>query len=372
VIDSSERTDEREATPMAAAIEARDAQQVFDDGAVAAVVVDESGRLIEATSGAASMLGFGRAELRGRSLHDLVADGWGWVVQNALLRLTSGAVDAFDLMLRGRSGRRTLVQMIPRPMTAAAAEGRGMQFLMVWLEQRRNAEPVPMSAPEAELHRLAYGLLRSHEAERSRVASELHDGVAPLVIMAKFMVEDALARLARGAQREAIDLLNGSVTRLREALTDVRRISTDLRPSSLDDLGLLPTLQWYCRSVTEAYRTLHVATYLPLEEAAIPDALKVEIFRIVQEALSNVVRHARATEAKVTLEIVDDRLQLKVEDNGVGFEVEPLLRGAGPLLGVGLHSIRRRIDATHGAMLLDSAPWRGTLVGASWPLRAAP
>jgi two-component system NarL family sensor kinase len=358
---------------MAVAVDVKSEEQLVVDGGVAAVVVDGRGRLIEATAGAAAMLGYERTDLRGRLLHELAAEGWSWVVQNALLRLASGSVGAFDLLLRGRSGRRTLVQMIPRPMLHLAGdEIEGSHFLILWLEQPQSVEPAPMTAFEAEVQRLAYGLLKTHEAERSRIASELHDGVAPLVIMAKFMVEDALARLARGLQHEATGLLAKTVTWLREALADVRRISTELRPSSLDDLGLLPTLEWYCRKVAEADRELSVVADLKVDEKIIPEELKLEIFRIVQEALSNVVRHARASEARVALELIEGRLRLKIEDNGVGLNIEPLLRGDACLMGLGLHSIRKRIDATHGELLLASLPGQGTLVGASWPLPRSP
>jgi two-component system NarL family sensor kinase len=355
---------------MAAAIDVPDDARLAGESAVAAVVIDSDGRLVEATCGAATLLGYERDDLRGRALQDLAAEGWSWVVQNAMLRLSSGSSDPFDLLLRGRSGRRTLVQMIPRPMLNPLGGGSEPQFLIVWLEQRMTIEPAPLTAAEAEVHRLAYGLLKTHDAERGRVASELHDGVAPLLIMAKFMVEDALARLARGAQREATGLLVNTVARLREVLADVRRISTELRPSSLDDLGLLPTIQWHCRNVADAYRDLRVTAELKVDEMLVPEALKVEIFRIVQEALNNVGRHARATEARVSLELVEGRLRLRVEDNGVGFDVDQALRADACGMGLGLHSIRKRIDATRGDMLLSSSRFNGTLIGASWPLRA--
>lgn len=350
---------------MAALLESQHVRARIDEGAVAAIVVDEYGKVLEATSGAAAMLGFEPAELHGHGLSEMAAEGWSWVVQNALLRLVSGSEDPFDLLLRGRSGRRTLVQMIPRPLLRT---GGVLQYLIVWLEQRGNSPgPLPpMTEGEAELQRLAYGLLKTHDVERGRVASELHDGVAPLVTMAKFMVEDALGRLARGAVSEATTLLVSTVARLRDALADVRRISTDLKPSSLDDLGVLPTIEWYCRQFNEAYPGVRVACDLNVDEHTIAKHLKLDIFRIVQEALINVGRHAQAKEARVVLTNADERLQLRVEDNGKGFDIGPLLRGDSSVMGVGLHSITKRVDATGGTLLLESSAHRGTVIGASW------
>lgn len=352
---------------MASSNEAKFARRLADVGAAAAVVIDEVGRVLEATAGAASILGRKPADLVGRDLDEIVAKGWNWVVRNALLRLASGSLDPFELLLRGRSGRRSLVRMVPQRMPEHAAAAQGQHYLLVWIEQRQEATREAESASEAQLRLRAYGLMKSHEAEIGRVAAELHDGVAPLVVMAKFMIEDAMARLARGLQSEATDLMANTVARLREVLAEVRRISTELRPSSLHDLGLLPTLEWHCRIVSQAYQALRVTADLGVDEAAIPESLKLDIFRIVQEALNNVVRHARASEAKVTLRALAGRLELRVEDNGVGFQVDSVLRAESPS-GFGLHSIRRRVDATSGSLRLDSTPWQGTSIVATWQI----
>jgi len=359
-----------EIAAMPALLESQHVRPRIDEGAVAAIVVDEYGNVLEATSGAAAMLGFEPAELYGHGLSEMAAEGWSWVVRNALLRLVSGSADPFDLLLRGRSGRRTLVQMIPRPLIR---NGGALQYLIVWLEQgSASSAPPPSTESEAELRRLAYGLLKTHEVERGRVASELHDGVGPLVTMAKFMVEDAIGRLARGAYSEASTLLLSTVARLRDALADVRRISTDLRPSSLDDLGLLPTIEWYCRHFTEAYPGVRVTCDLKVDEDTITDDLKLDIFRIVQEALTNIGRHAQAQEARVILAHAEDQLQLRIEDDGKGFDVALIRRGEPNVMGVGLHSISKRVDATGGTLLLESSAWHGTVIGASWALTPAP
>lgn len=335
-----------------------------EESGAASVVVDEDGIVIEATSGAAAMLGFAAGELVGRGLQELAAEGWSWAVENSLLRLASGSDAAFDLMLAGRSGRRALVQMIPHPWSRP---GETTAHLLVWLEQEGAAEAPPAGEAEARLRRLAYGLLKSQERERGRVVAELHDGVAPLVTMAKFMVENAVAGLARGTAQEATALLMNTVEQLREALAIMRRISNELRPSSLDDLGLLPTLQGYCRDFAEDYPGLRIALDLSAGEAAVAQDLKIDIFRVVQEALINVGRHAHATQVSVALVHAEGGLHLSVRDDGIGFDVAPFLRGDA-CGGLGLHSIRKRVEATGGALLLRSAPWQGTTVGASWAL----
>lgn len=332
----------------------------------AAMLVDEDGRCLEATSEAAAMLGMRREDLTGKTLASLCADGWEWAVRNAMLRLRSGSTEAFALLLRGRSGRRTLIEMLPQTL---ARDDRTV-YLLAWQEQPRRALAVARTESEEELRRLAERLLAANEVERSTLAAKLHDELASVLIMAKFNVEDAIGRLARGAGAEAIDTLRIAATQLRGALAEIRRISTDLRPNSLDDLGLLPTLRWYCRNLAEAYAPLQVRCVLEAEETQVPEALKLHVFRIAQEALNNVIAHAKASEAVLTLTAKQGALDLRVEDNGIGFDIGPFTRGEACPVGLGLQRVRKRIEATRGTMLLDSAPWQGTVVGARWPLAA--
>lgn len=335
--------------------------------AVAAVRLDDEGRIVEATVEAATLLGCRSEELVGRSLMDLAAEGWRAAAQGITSRILLGSLDSGELLLCGRSGRRTLLRMVARPLDGPNHGG----HVVAWTELHEGtalaAAPAPAPA-QAELQRLAYDLLSTQEEERMRVAAELHGGVAPLVVMAKFMVEDALQRLMRGAHSEAIEVLMTATARLRDVVGEVRRISMELRPSLLDDLGLLPTIEWFCRHCERAYRTLRVERVVDVEEADIPDALKLEIFRIVEEALSNVAQHANARRARVSLVRRGDELELTVVDDGSGFDAGQLFYGNACLLGVGLQSIRKRVDATRGRLLLESTPLKGTVVGAVWKL----
>ncbi len=198
-----------------------------------------------------------------------------------------------------------------------------------------------------------------------RVAGELVDDVPPLGVMVKYMIEDAQARLARGENEEAVDVMNGATARLRDVLGELRRISTDLRPRLLDDLGLGPTLQWYCRGFEDACPSLAVKCRISAEERDIPEELKLEVFRIAQEALSNVAQHAHANRVNLSLVRLGDELRLAVDDDGVGFDPAHVAEQG---FGLGLHAIRKRVDATGGALSLETAPHRGTRLNASWKM----
>jgi two-component system NarL family sensor kinase len=337
----------------------------FASGGVAAVWVDREGRIREATASAASMLGFEAPALVGRSLAELAAEGWHTAAEVAAARVRFGSTDSFELLLRGRSGRQTLVEMTAQSQPFLNGEAGSV---IAWserrLRRRTRSEPNP---GDLELRRLAYGLLRTQEAERMKVASELHDDVAPLVVMVKYMIEDAQARLARGAADEASDVMNGATSRLRDVLSELRRISTELRPRLLDDLGLGPALQWYCRGFEEACQSVAVKCRVSVEEREIPEELKLEVFRIVQEALSNVAQHAHADRVNVSLVRLGNELRLAIDDDGVGFDPGQVAEQA---IGLGMHAMRKRVDATGGTLALETAPHRGTRISAIWNLPA--
>lgn len=332
--------------------------------AIAALRLDRNGRIVDATSEAASMLGFVAEELHGLTLGDLAADRWRDMADDATARILLGDARAFQLLLRGKSGRRTLVQMASKRVVEAG----DMSYVLAWSEQPSNitAESIKTDAPE--LRRLADGLLRTREQERSRVAAELHSGVVPLVVISKFMIEEAMRRVMDGGRAEGIDLLNGAIGRLRDVLDDVRRISTELRPSLLDDLGLVPTVEWLCRTFEQTYRTVRVERQLSVTEAEVPEHLKLVIFRIVEELLANVAQHANASHVRVMLKRDVNELCLAVHDDGDGFDATVLDCGMHQARGIGLPSIRKRMEDTGGRLALDSLPNKGARIGAIWAL----
>jgi two-component system, NarL family, sensor kinase len=335
----------------------------FASGGVAAVWLDGEDRIREATASAAAMLGLDPQALIGRQFADLAAEGWRTAAEVAAARVRFGSTDDFELLLRGRSGRQTLVEMTAQAQAFPNGEPGSV---VAWSERRLRRRTRSDATPgDLELRRLAYGLLRTQEAERMRVASELHDDVAPLVVMIKYMIEDAQARLARGATEEASEVMVGATSRLRDVLAELRRISTDLRPRLLDDLGLGPTLQWFCRGFEDACPSLTVKCRIVAEERDIPEELKLEVFRIVQEALSNVAQHAQANRVNLSLVRLGGELRLSIDDDGIGFDPTHVAEHG---LGLGLHAIRKRVDATGGTLALETAPHRGARLTANWKL----
>jgi len=331
----------------------------------ALVRLDPEGRIREASHAAAAMLGYEPMALAGRTLVDLAADGWRDAAEVASARVRYGATEAFELLLCGRSGRLSLIEMVAR--AESDPPGKPRVFVLHWVHRGAGRRP-GLEAAEAELRRLADGLLRSREQERRGVALRLHDDLAPTLVMVKYVIEDALQRIRGSKLDDMASPLAVAAARLRDVIADLREISTDLHPRLLDDLGLIPTLEWYCRGFEKAHPAVTMVRTLTAAEHKLPADLKVDIFRIVQDALANVARHSNASVVRLALLEGDGELRLSIEDNGSGFDPALAARPGQP--SVGLSSIRKRFDGTGGRRVLDTGPQRGTRVAAAWPVEA--
>lgn len=238
------------------------------------------------------------------------------------------------------------------------------------LEQKRSEEALrahqaELEATAARLRQLARRLMEVQETERRRVACELHDEFGQSLTALKINLETA----RREAQKpDVAACLEESVSLVERMLGQVRDLSLQLHPSMLDHLGLVPALQCYCERHAE--RTgIPVALTAELSPGRLPSELETACFRIVQEALTNTARHARAHRVSVALRHAGDWLELEIDDDGNGFDVEQARRD--PAAGLGLTSMAERAAALGGSLSIYSAPGAGTRIRARFPLAAA-
>ncbi|MBC8748649.1 two-component system NarL family sensor kinase [Paraburkholderia sp. WC7.3g] len=221
---------------------------------------------------------------------------------------------------------------------------------------------------DAKLKRLAQQVVESQENERARLSRELHDGISQMMVSVKLLLESALARLERGDARvpAAEAALSTGLTRLGDTLREVRRISHALRPSMLDDLGVAAALEQLTRELGDESGIAIGFTQISHTHAAtLPDVVNTVLFRIAQEALTNIVRHAQASSAALALEVSRDAVTLTIADNGRGFDVTGAFVGGRG--GVGLRNMRERLEALGGTLSLNSQPGH-TVVAARVPL----
>ncbi|WP_423195295.1 MULTISPECIES: cache domain-containing protein [unclassified Cupriavidus] len=219
---------------------------------------------------------------------------------------------------------------------------------------------------DAKLRQLAQRVVQSQEEERARLSRELHDGVSQLLVSVKLVLETATNRL-RLAPTEAasvMPVLGMALNRLDTVFNEVRRVARNLRPALLDDLGLYAALQHLAREMQDG-STLQVEVAQAGHPRELPDEQATALFRIAQEALTNVGRHARARKVGVTLDFAEQATRLTVRDDGVGFDVARMQ--VDPDRGIGLRNLRERMAALGGQFDIFSGAG-GTRLVASLPL----
>ena len=216
-------------------------------------------------------------------------------------------------------------------------------------------------AGRERLQFLSRRLLEMQENERRHIGRELHDEVGQLLTGLKLMLESirrAPPNVIRVKLGTALEFVN-------EVMTQVRELSLQLRPTMLDDEGLLPALLWHIGRFSERTGVRVHFEHSGLDRR-FPTGVETTAYRIVQEALTNVARHAGVQDATVRVTADEEMLHICVEDRGVGFDPEEALRAGGTL---GLAGMRERVALLEGAFTLESAPGKGTRVIAALPIR---
>ncbi|MCX7966640.1 MAG: PAS domain-containing protein [Syntrophorhabdaceae bacterium] len=215
-----------------------------------------------------------------------------------------------------------------------------------------------------EVKSLSKGLLNKLEAERRYIARELHDEIGQTLTAVKINLQ-SLQRIADHEQ--FTKRLNDAIIILDRALNQVRNMSLNLRPSLIDDLGLVPTVKWYADRVSS---TTGIDIELYINEVDSRFELETEIvcFRVVQEAINNVIRHAKADRINVTLERNRDFIHLSVSDNGCGFDVAKAMDEAKKGKSFGLIAMKERVELSGGTMEISSEFNKGSIIKVIFPV----
>ena len=220
-----------------------------------------------------------------------------------------------------------------------------------------------------DLKTLSEKLLAAQEDERFKLASELHDNIGATLGAIKFGMERSLRSVralpAHDLQPDICDTLDTSVSLIKKLATHLRRIQNELRPPQLE-LGLEATIADFCEEYGRVFASLPIELSVALDEERLPPNLPIVIFRIIQEALSNIAKHSGATRASVSLGMDGEALRLEIRDDGKGFSVVEKLADVSVKSGLGLKSLRERAQLSSGALTIDSAPGRGTVITVIW------
>jgi signal transduction histidine kinase len=227
------------------------------------------------------------------------------------------------------------------------------------LEERVQERTKELAKSQQRLQQIASQLLLAQEKERKRVAAELHDGLLSELAAIKYLLEGKVMLLERGTAVEA-DGLKRIADILAAIMKEARRIMNNLHPSVLDELGFLSAMSWLCGEYQKSYPHIAVQTEITLSERDISDAIRIVIFRVLQEALNNFAKYGKGDRVVVSLSKSDETFSFVIRDNGQGFDVEKAERG------LGLESMRERVELSGGDFQIESMIGQGTTIRAIW------
>lgn len=212
---------------------------------------------------------------------------------------------------------------------------------------------------------LLHKLISAQEQERKRIARELHDDTSQA--LAALVVALDMAAMTSASEGELKTKLASMKTLAVSLLDNVRRMIFDLRPTVLDDLGLLSALRWYAE---ERLRPLGVRVRVEISgaERRLPAQVETALFRVVQEAVTNIAKHAEAENAVLSIDFGDSAILIEIEDDGKGFDVQAFARSTDKGRGLGLLGMRERITLLGGSISIDSEPGGGTRLKIEVPL----
>jgi PAS domain S-box-containing protein len=226
---------------------------------------------------------------------------------------------------------------------------------------------VALKKSETSLRHLSIELLNSQEKERKLVAGEIHDSIGSSLAAIKFKVDNVITEVGDKSPETTTPLRN-LIPIVQGAIDEARRIQMNLRPSILDDLGILATIKWFCRQFESTYSNIHISQSIKIEEHEVPGSLKTVIFRVLQEGLNNVAKHSKAKMVMLLLRKAGQGVELVIRDNGQGFDVSKAQFSNGTTHGLGLNSMRERTELSGGSFEIESTQEKGTTLRATWPL----
>ncbi|PIX52823.1 MAG: ATPase, partial [Candidatus Aquicultor secundus] len=208
-------------------------------------------------------------------------------------------------------------------------------------------------------------ITRAHEEERQRISRDLHDSTAQNLIATLHQLEN-FCQTDEYLPMPKLRSLWSLHEQLKELLQEIRRLSRDLRPSILDDLGLLPAVEWLTEQIKVEHRIAAEFTVSGNEKRFSPE-IEVMLFRIIQEALRNIAKHAEATKAKINIDLKDTETRVTISDNGKGFRLPSTLGDLSRHGKLGIDGMQTRARLVGGTFYVRSRHGEGTTITVTIP-----
>ena len=366
-------------------------RELFRLAPMGCILIDPQGRVTEINAAGTAMLGLSRWDVIDQPLARLVSSESRRRVDTLLHRLFSGSSFSREkIRMAPPAGNTFLIEFSGLPEIALNGSKPGGPLLLCTnvstcpepdnfrqhLEEACRAcnsgpgdqqDGNSICAAREKLRHLSHKTMAILENERKIIAREIHDSLGGSLAAIKFLLEDIASRSQNAP--ELAGPLDRAIGYIQGTIKKTKRISAELRPTTLDDLGLEATVNWFCRRLRNANPAIAFVIEMDIDEESIDEPQKIVLYRIIQEAMTNALRHSEADTIQLSLVHTGDRLELLVRDNGCGMAADPLSPDSdAPHKGYGLSEIKEKTEICGGAFLIHSTKTEGTLLRVSMPL----
>lgn len=334
-------------------------RELFENAHDAIWLHDLAGNIITANKACARLTGYSLEELHNLRAVDLLSQDSLDAANNAEERLLKGDTlgSLADVSLIKKDGTRAIIQLAIS-LVSDYGNPTGFQHIARDLTGEKQMQE--------NLRFLLQQVTRAQEEERTRIAQELHDDTVQALVAHCQQIDDFTSSI-KGLKKEAKLRLENLYQDANNIILDVRRISQDLRPAALDNLGLVPALKWLGSKVA-AYSGIAIDVIVCGNERKMSDEAELVLFRIAQEALQNVRKHSQAASAEITIEFNDSNTKLTIADNGKGFETPQDISTLPRYGKLGLAGMQQRAQLIGGTLSVKSQPGGGTILIAELPV----
>ena len=331
-------------------------RELFENSRDAIYLHDMSGRYLSVNRAAEELSGYSRDEILGKNFAEFVsAEFIPDIQENFVKKLGTEGATMYEIEIIRKNGERVPVEVSSRMLYKEGVPV-AVQGTLRDISERKKTQAI--------LREYSRRLVEAQEMERKKIARELHDDIGQILTAVRISLQ-SMQRTCQIADSPRID---DNIVVIDEALGRVRELSLELRPALLDDLGLAVALRWYLKRYCERTAIQGEVDSNFDDDMRLPRELETACFRISQEALTNVARHAEASQVRISLERTEHEFRLSISDDGKGFDAAAMLASASAE-SFGLHGIEERALGVGGRVEIQSRPGHGTQLTAYFPMQ---
>jgi PAS domain S-box-containing protein len=372
-----ERTYELEATVRALELEIEERKEaesrlhqlarVFMDAADPIIIESLSGTILDMNRQAESAYSWKRQDLIGKSIKSIIPQECHQQAEQMRQCCLNGEeVRNWEDLRQDQFGRKFFVLVTAFPLNDESGKPVAIATIAKDITFRKQME-AELEKSHQRLRDLSLKSIEALESDRRNVARELHDSIGGSLAAIKFSLEAIVEEIGKSTDQTTASLQK-SISYLADTIKETKRITANLRPLSIDDLGLLATIEWHSRQFSQQYSHIKVIKQIEICEEEIPNSLKIVIYRVLQEALNNCAKHSMADTVHIGLRKKGNEIEFELKDNGCGFNAEEVLNRDDPLIGNGLKNMQERAEICGGLFCLDTKPGTGTTIRFLFPL----